>query len=101
VTSTTTIPTTVTTTITIPTTVTTTLTDTTTQTVTLTETVTSTVFTTSTTDTSTTITTSTGGCGNTCPPPVPEFSLGLAPLLLLAIPMLFFFRKRFVSLPGA
>jgi len=49
--------------------------------------------------TTTTSTTTTGGCTENCPPPVPEFPVGLAPLLLLAIPFLFLFRKRIVSAP--
>jgi hypothetical protein len=80
---------------TVPTTTTVTVTSTATETVTSQATVTVTVQTFSTTDTDTTITIST----LTHPPSVPEFSLGLIPLLLLAIPLMVLLRRRLVESP--
>jgi hypothetical protein len=101
ITQTNTIPTTATVTTTIPTTTTSTVTGYTTVTSTVTETLMSTVYTSSTVDTDTTITTSiSGGCPQGCPN-VPEFPVGLLPLLLVAIPLLVLVRNKLIGAPSA
>lgn len=51
------------------------------------------------TSTTTTTTKTTTTSTTTTPPTVPEFPVGLLPILLVAIPLLVLIRRRFVSVP--
>ncbi len=50
--------------------------------------------------TTTTTSTTSGGCTENCPPPVPEFPVGLLPVLAIAIPVLVLLRRR-LSIPAS